>query len=113
MLHQAGATALRMPKLQALVLWNGAKGNACAFIYHTQSSCAYLTWRGTWDFKISHHLAGAWECVARQNNGSDLRVNKEQVHGVIGSHGDAIHHLNLPFQVAMPASLWQIRRESM
>ena len=54
-----------------------------------------------------------WERVALESHSCVLRVGKAEVISsyVIGSHGDAIHHLDLPCQVVAPASLWQIRRE--
>lgn len=112
LLHQAGLTALRMPRLQTLVLWDGGKGNACAFIYHTVRDDACITWRGTWVLELSPRVVEVWERVAFENRSWALRVCKQHIGGVVvRSHGDAIHHLNLPCQVVAPASLWQIRRE--
>lgn len=112
LLYVAGITALRMPKLQAFVLWDGIKGEACAFIYHTDRSRASITWRGTWDMQLSSRVIKAWQCVATETHlCGALQVGKQRVHGVIGSHGDAIHCLGLPCPVVAPASLWQIRRE--
>ncbi|KAH8912505.1 hypothetical protein BR93DRAFT_81812 [Coniochaeta sp. PMI_546] len=112
LLCEAGITALRMPRLQALVLWNGIKGEACAFIYRAHRGRTSITWRGTWDMQLSSRVIEAWQCVATEHHlcGS-LQVSKEQVCGVIGSHGDAIHCLGLPCPVVAPVSLWQIRRE--
>ncbi|KAH8592819.1 hypothetical protein B0O99DRAFT_517057 [Bisporella sp. PMI_857] len=112
LLYSAGTIALQMPRLHTLVLWNGTQGNACAFIYHTDRYFAYLTWRGTWDLELSPCVVRAWQCVAFKFRCSELRIDKQQIKGVIGSHGDAIHRLNLPCQVVAPASLWQIRREA-
>ncbi|KZL77592.1 hypothetical protein CT0861_12084 [Colletotrichum tofieldiae] len=56
LLYKAGITALQMPRLHTLVLWNGIKGDACAFIYHTDRDRAYITWRGTWDMELSHRV---------------------------------------------------------
>ncbi|KAM5348805.1 hypothetical protein ACJ41O_008628 [Fusarium nematophilum] len=111
LLYKAGITALRMPRLHTLVLWDGAEGNACAFIYHSGRDRAYLTWRSTWDMELSPRVVEVWQSVALERHPCVLRVSKQQVDGVIGSHGDAIYHLGLPCQVLAPASLWQIRRE--
>jgi hypothetical protein len=113
LLYKAGITALQMPRLHTLVLWNGTKGNACAFIYHAGRHGANITWRGTWDMELSPRVVTAWQRVAFEIHSYELRVGKEQVQvqGGIGSHGDAIHHLGLPCRVVEPASLWQIRRE--
>jgi hypothetical protein len=113
LLYDAGIAALRMPRLQTLVLWDGRKGNACAFMYHADRDHASVTWRGTWDMRRSTHVVEVWESVAVESRSCPLRVCQQQVHGAIGSHGDAIHHLGLPSQVVTPASLWQLRRETM
>jgi len=111
LLYQAGVVALRMPKLHILVLWNGTKGNACAFIYHTGGASAHVTWRSTWDLELSPRVVEVWERVALENRSYPLRIGKQRVEDVIRSHGDAIYHLGLPCRVVAPVSLWQIRRE--
>ncbi|KAK4153544.1 hypothetical protein C8A00DRAFT_43548 [Chaetomidium leptoderma] len=111
LLYGAGMAALRMPKLRTLAIWNGRAGNACAFIYHTDGNYAYVTWRGTWEMDLSPRVVEVWERVALESRSCPLRVTKQQVQGVIGSHGDAIHRLALPCPVVAPESLWQIRRE--
>lgn len=114
MLYVAGITAQRMPKLQALALWNGIKGEACAFIYYRKSGRASLTCRGTWDILLSPRVVTAWEGVAMGSHlCGTLQISKERVSSDIRSHGDAIHYLDLPCPVVTPASLWQIRREGM
>ncbi|KAK5661918.1 hypothetical protein OQA88_10027 [Cercophora sp. LCS_1] len=112
-LASAAATALKMPKLKTMVLWYGDEGVASAFIYQMGRCCATVSWRGTWklDFDKFPGVVEAWTGGARER-GLDLRV--EGYGGVeeeIESHGDAIHYLGLPCQVATPASLWQIRKE--
>jgi hypothetical protein len=111
LLYKAGITALRMPKLRTLAIWNGREGNACAFIYHTDQTSAHITWRSTWEMHLSPRVVEVWERVALESRSCRLRVTKQQVQGVIGSHGDAIHRLSLPCPVVDPESLWQIRRE--
>ncbi|GAB1317024.1 Oxoglutarate iron-dependent oxygenase protein [Madurella fahalii] len=112
LLYVAGITARRMPKLQAFVLWNGMKGEACAFIYHRDGGRASITWRGTWDMQLSPRVVKAWQYVATEHHlCGALQIGKQRVHSVIESHGDAIHCLGLPCPIVAPASLWQIRRE--
>ena len=114
LLCAAGAAALRMPKLRTLQIWNGTKGNACAFIYEWGkggAGGAFITWRGTWDLELSPPLVEVWQRVALESGASGLRVGKQRVEGIIGSHGEAIYRLDLPSRVVTPASLWQIRRE--
>lgn len=111
LLYEAGTAALRMPRLRALAIWNGREGHACAFIYHTDRNYAYITWRGTWKMDLSPRVVEVWERVAWESRSCPLRVAEQHVQAVIGSHGDAIHHLALPCPVVAPESLWQIRRE--
>jgi len=112
LLSRAATVALRMPRLDTLVLWNGTRGNACAFIYTWDSTGgACITWRGTWELDLNPDVVQMWQPVASKVRPCALRVVKEGVNGVIRSHGDAIHHLGLPCQVASPASIWQIRQE--
>ncbi|WXC42671.1 hypothetical protein QX201_002448 [Fusarium graminearum] len=102
--------ALRMPKLETLVLWSGDRGTTCAFIYTRNEYCAQVVWRGTWDLDISQEALKAWEAVAALYS-LELRVEHERIQEVIRSCGDAIHHLNLPCQIIQPTSLWQMRVE--
>ncbi|VUC32249.1 unnamed protein product [Clonostachys rosea] len=112
LLLAASQAAGRMPKLEDLVLWNGKRGECCAFIYHRdeysrgdEGSEATLTWRGTWYFNLNDVVA-SWEKVAR------IRLEQERLQeDIIHSHGDAIYHLRLPRDVIDPESLLEIRRE--
>jgi hypothetical protein len=100
-----------MPKLQDLVLWNGKRGEACAFIYHKESQSrdkASLTWRGTWDFNLDD-VAKWWQKNLGPVQVKYVGLQKEIIH----SHGDAIYHLRLPRDVIDPESLRQIRQEGM
>jgi hypothetical protein len=114
LLSSAAAAALRMPRLQTLVLWNGRRGNACAFAYHHQHQGRgrpHIAWRSTWDLELTHTVVEAWQTVASQARPSELGIEKQDIPGGVDSHGDAIHHLALPCPVVAPASLWQMRRE--
>ncbi len=50
MLEAAAWTALEMPKLKTMEIWNGRVGSAALFRYHRSegSGCAVLTWKATW-----------------------------------------------------------------
>ncbi|OIW33647.1 hypothetical protein CONLIGDRAFT_711518 [Coniochaeta ligniaria NRRL 30616] len=110
LLVQAASVALRMPKLHTLVLWHDT--DACAFIYTWDPARgARITWRGTWELDLDVDVVQMWQSVATKVHSCELEVFNERVDGVIRSHGDAIHHLRLPCQVATPASIWQIRQE--
>lgn len=43
LLFRAGVSALQMPKLRTLVLWNGGRGNAAAFMYRGHLGSATIT----------------------------------------------------------------------
>ena len=112
LLCRARVLIQKMPKIHTLVLWNGGKAHACAFIYRINRDSASITWRGTWHLELSPRVVKSWQLAALKRNFSELQVKQEYIRGVIiKSHGDAIYHLDLPCQVIDPASLWQIRRE--
>ena len=111
LLYAAGITALRMPSLRTMAIWNGREGNACAFIYHTDQNYAHITWRSTWEMHLNPRVVEVWERVAAESRSCPLRVTTQHGQGPISSHGDAIHRLALPCPVVEPESLWQIRRE--
>ncbi|KAK8067344.1 hypothetical protein PG997_014091 [Apiospora hydei] len=114
MLEDATATAMRMPKLETLEIWNGRKGLAALFQYQASRNIrpATITWRGTWELAMEPAVIQAWEAVARRHGGWRLDLVRERLEGAdIMSHGDAIHHLKLAGQVIRPISLLQIRAE--
>lgn len=112
LLMDAGEAALHMPKLHTMTLWNGGRGEACAFTYRRQGGKCPITWRGTWDLKPESCVVQAWERVASKYSVYSVWVESQLLRrGTISSHGDAIHQLDLPSGVVDPVSLWQIRRE--
>ncbi|KAI9149110.1 hypothetical protein HJFPF1_11158 [Paramyrothecium foliicola] len=113
LLQKAGNIALQMPKLQTLVLWNGAKGNAGAFIYQTDRIQARLDWRSTWDLVLSPSVIEVWQRVASANHYCALKVDTQKIHQPIDSRVDAIYHLNLPCKVAAAESIWQMLKEKL
>lgn len=113
LLCRAGVSALQMPKLRTLALWNGTRGMAAAFIYHVHRDYATIAWRATWNLEFSLPVIEAWQSVASILHSAELRIEKQLIEeDVIRSHGDAIYHLDLPCRVVEPASLWQIRKEN-
>ncbi|KAK6077801.1 hypothetical protein SCUP234_06559 [Seiridium cupressi] len=112
LLHSAGVAALRMPSLNTMVLWNERKGAACAFVYRG-GTCPSITWRSTWNLKLGPSIVEPWERVATKFSHSRLWVQEHPLRRkVIGSHADAIYHLDLPCKVVDPVSLWQMREET-
>jgi hypothetical protein len=112
LLQNASLSALDMPQLQSMVLWNNTQGEACAFIYQRNKACrkATLTWRGTWNLELNHNVVKSWQKVATDSY--HLQIENEGLQDVIiKSHGDAAYYLRLPDRVIDPVSLWQIRQE--
>ncbi|KAK7225558.1 hypothetical protein V2G26_013561 [Clonostachys chloroleuca] len=72
LLRDAGAVALRMPKLETMNIWNGAQGEACAFMYRQKDSS--ITWRGTWELRLSHDVLQSWKKVVARFARDELRV---------------------------------------
>ena len=110
LLKAAAEAAINMPKLETMALWNGAKGEACAFTWCRES--ALISWRGTWDLKLEHSVLNAWKKVAYKYARHELTVHKELLDHKIGSHGDAIQYLGL-HSVIDDVSLRQILREEL
>lgn len=113
LLCRAGVLAQRMPKLHTFVLWNGARGHACAFIYRVEQDGPSITWRGTWRLPLSEdpYVIRVWRLVASGLRFHKLRIKQQRIFRDITSRGDAVYRLKLPCQVVEPASLWQMRRE--
>lgn len=114
LLKDAGAAAVRMPKLRTMALWNGGRGEACAFIYRHDFEKPSIVWRGTWDVNLQPCVMQAWERVVSEYTPHSLRFESQRLRSsIIRSHGDAIYHLDLPGGVVDPISLWQIRGEAL
>lgn len=107
LLQDASTAALHMPKMRLLEIWNGARGEACGFIYRKERYSAMITLRSTWDIKLELGVVHAWERVA-----PGLRFREHLLNcSAIKSHGDAIQQFGLPPAVIDGVSLWQICKE--
>ncbi|KAI6763735.1 hypothetical protein HG530_007524 [Fusarium avenaceum] len=95
----AAAAAQKMPQLETLAIWNQGP----------MARWSTLTWRGTEELEFSELAIEKWQNVVGDQT---LLVKYEKVDGGdIDSHGDAVHHLQLPEGVIDPRSLAQIRKE--
>ncbi|KAK5989682.1 hypothetical protein PT974_07937 [Cladobotryum mycophilum] len=116
LLQAAATAAMKMPRLDAMEIWNGGQDMASVFRYQTseENNFTAITWRGNWGLPLEPRVIQSWEAVASTHTRSVLRVATELLDPdvVIKSHGDAIHHLRLLNQVVHPVSLWQIRKEA-
>ncbi|KAI0836554.1 hypothetical protein F5Y06DRAFT_305293 [Hypoxylon sp. FL0890] len=115
MLQAAAETAMKMPKLETMEIWNGRVGLATLFRYQSVGARrpAVVTWRGTWGLDLEPSVIRAWEAVALEHGGDGSTIVKELLGAgsVIKSHGDAIHYLKISKPVIRPVSLQQIRLE--
>jgi hypothetical protein len=114
MLQAAAATAIKMPQLETMEIWNGRKGLAALFKYQAFRDIqqAIIIWRGTWKLAMEPSIIQAWEAVVHQYDGWRLNLVQERLdEAAIKSHGDVIHYLMLSSQVIRPISLQQIRIE--
>ncbi|KAF7553958.1 hypothetical protein G7046_g6956 [Stylonectria norvegica] len=70
---QAALTALKMPKLQVMELWNGKKGSGNIFRYQATELTTEIAWLGTEPIEFTNDVIQAWQFVARQREWSDGR----------------------------------------
>ncbi|KAK4191903.1 hypothetical protein QBC35DRAFT_448095 [Podospora australis] len=110
LLRSASSVALKIPKLQSMVLWFGKVGEACAVTFRRNKAArkASLTWRGTWHFTFTEDVIESWLKVTfdRDLGYPYLTVKHERIRGVdVRCLGDAIYHLRLPERVIHPVSL--------
>lgn len=113
MLQAAAATAMKIPQLETMEIWNGRKGFAALFKYQAfrDTRQAMIMWRSTWELTMEPSLIRAWEAVVHQYGWSLNLVQQRLDEAAIKSHGDAIHYLMLSGQVIRPISLQQIQIE--
>ncbi|KAK8141426.1 hypothetical protein G3M48_010538 [Beauveria asiatica] len=112
MLALAGQVALRMPALNTMVIWYGAKGVASEFRYEvTDGRSASVQWRATFGHPFTLETLEAWRKVAEMR-GSELTVKKSltlpAVEFEVYSHGAVMCRLGLVEHVIHPVSLEQI-----
>ncbi|KAF5623722.1 PRANC domain protein [Fusarium sp. NRRL 25303] len=117
MLGNAAATALRMPRLQIMELWNGRKGVAMLFRYkraREDGQPAIITIRGTSELALGTGVVEVWDMVAYQHSRSKVVMQTSSIDpNGIRSHGDAICQLGLLIEVTRPISLRQIINENL
>ncbi|RYP72866.1 hypothetical protein DL771_003904 [Monosporascus sp. 5C6A] len=110
MLEAAASTALKMPKLKTLEIWNGRVGSAALLRYQFEGSgCAVLSWKATWKFTLQPRVIKAWKAVAHAPDSDNYFLVQGFLDETISvnSHADAINYLEL-FKVLRPISLQQI-----
>ncbi|KAE9970578.1 hypothetical protein EG328_006177 [Venturia inaequalis] len=115
MLRAVAATALNMPNLETMELWNGLEEKAMLVRYRRARlrRPATIEWKGTWEMTLRDPIIEAWDAVAlRHSNRACVTIGELVVTATpIRSHGDAIRLLGLSEMVIRPVSLRQILRE--
>lgn len=115
MLQNAADTALKMPRLNIMELWNGRKGVAMLFRYQRareDGQPAIITIRGTSELALGTTVMEAWDMVAYRHCHSKVVIQTSSIDpNGIRCHGDAICHLGLLTEVTRPVSLRQILSE--
>ncbi|KAG5749672.1 hypothetical protein H9Q70_007672 [Fusarium xylarioides] len=113
LLQDAAQVALRMPRLETMVLWNAERMRyATSFTYRRTKMSATIAWCSTVDLDFDPYTVRAWEEVARKHGQPYLWTEKRRIGRVeIISHGHAIRLLELPPQVIDPESRRQIEKE--
>lgn len=116
MLRAAAATAMEMPNLETMELWNGLEEEAMLVRYRRARlrQPATIEWKGTWELTLSDPIIEAWDAVALKHSGRACVTSGKLVGTAtpIRSHGDAIRLLDLSEKVIRPVSLRQILREN-
>ncbi|KAF1984549.1 hypothetical protein K402DRAFT_455721 [Aulographum hederae CBS 113979] len=115
MLQAAVATAMEMPNLETMELWNGLEELAMLVKYRRARlrRPAAIEWKGTWEMTLRDPVIEAWDAVASRHGGGACVADGKLVAAdpPIRSHGDAIRLLGLSNSVIRPVSLRQILRE--
>ena len=100
LLDEAGAAALKMPRLHTMAIWNGWEGEAAVFMYSKGCTDPSIVWRGTWDSKLEPRVIEAWAKVAAKYTLFELWVEKQKLRrDKISSHGEAIHYWTCPLEL--------------
>lgn len=103
MLRDAAVTALKMPRLETMELWNGRRG--VAMLFRSQRArdgqSAIITIRGTSELALGIAAEQARDVVAHQHCHGRVVVQTSLIDpDVIRCHGDAIRQLVFSTEVA-------------
>ncbi|KAF4927597.1 hypothetical protein CGCVW01_v002346 [Colletotrichum viniferum] len=135
MLKNAAKVAERMPHLNTMTVWFGAKHKAYCFAYHHRDGRSRIAWQGTEPLLHDPELIEFWATVAGKHRTSflgfeqpglsdiDWKLRNKYFAGLAGelisaqelkSHGDAVFLLGdyLPEDVVDRVSLWQMQQEA-
>lgn len=114
LLLAAASSALFMPKLEVMELWNAGQGHAAYFRFEKES-LPTITLRSTWPLAstLLQQTMARWEAVAKEYSQSRLAVSVELLPQ--GDHFDSysslLPHLKLRKQILDVVSLYQIEWE--
>jgi hypothetical protein len=111
LLQTAAQIAMRMPKLERLIIWNGGVNEACAFTYRKYQHSASVTWQAKGEPQLHPIVYSAWENVAHEHSRFFFKVEKKGTWPIIMSHAAAITCLGLE-HVVNDVSLRQMQLEN-
>ncbi|KAK9770604.1 putative F-box domain-containing protein [Seiridium cardinale] len=98
LLYAAGNTALKMPKLQVMELWNGRRGEAAIF--------------RSWDFVFDPEVVNRWREVAFRHRCAELVTKSDRIPAPPICPGSILKYLYLRHRILSPLSLYQIQQEA-
>ncbi|KAJ4187596.1 hypothetical protein NW755_007089 [Fusarium falciforme] len=112
LLCAAANTAMKMPKLQLLELWNGDEGMAFVFRYRVKDTVTEITWLSTHIPKVDQKVINAWTSVAVAQGRPDVRVSIGKLDpDKIISTGTVLRYLYLREQILHAVSAYRIAWE--
>lgn len=116
LLYDAGQTALKMPKLRVMELWNARNGKAAIFRYQRKPfNQAEITWtrhQSThWSFSPCAKVEKQWTVVARSHGCRELTISSAWMDPSRLGLSSVLNDLHLRHLILTPVSLWQIQRE--
>ena len=79
LLQAAGNAARRMPVLGLMELYQAGGHFAGSFRYQVSDDSTSLSWRSTWEFKLSYDVKNTWKEVSRQHTSRELEIAPEEL----------------------------------
>lgn len=114
LLRTAGSSALKMPELQVMELWNGRRGEAAIFRYERRPSntVAIIRWSSSWDFSPDLEVIAQWKEVAHKQRCRELIVSSDRIPAPSICPGSVLKYIYLRHRILHSLSLYQIQQEA-
>ncbi|GJN69559.1 hypothetical protein PLICBS_003608 [Purpureocillium lilacinum] len=115
LLRAAAATAMRMPRLETMEIWNPGLGRPMLFRYEAKGDGRrpVIRWRGKWTLELDPETVRAWEAVALEHRGRACVVVGELLDEgtVIKCLAESIGHLKLSSEVVRSGMVRELQRD--